>query len=81
MNVMLKSCATCSMHQLCLPMGLEEGDIVRLDGVIGDRRRVSTTKRCTTLATPCAICTRCDSAISRRPSKMHLAARRSPVSR
>ena len=25
------SCANCSMHQLCLPMGLEDADIDRLD--------------------------------------------------
>jgi CRP/FNR family transcriptional regulator, anaerobic regulatory protein len=34
------SCAGCSMHQLCLPMGLDDADIVRLDQVIGRRRRV-----------------------------------------
>lgn len=34
------SCAGCSMHQLCLPMGLDDVDIVRLDQVIGRRRRV-----------------------------------------
>jgi CRP/FNR family transcriptional regulator len=33
-------CAACSMHQLCLPMGLEEADIERLDKIIGRRRRV-----------------------------------------
>jgi CRP/FNR family transcriptional regulator len=34
-------CAGCSMHQLCLPMGLDEDDMVRLDQVIGRRRRVA----------------------------------------
>lgn len=34
------SCAGCSMHQLCLPMGLENDDISRLDNIIGKRRRV-----------------------------------------
>jgi CRP/FNR family transcriptional regulator len=34
------SCAVCSMHQLCLPMGLDDTDILRLDEVIGRRRRV-----------------------------------------
>ncbi|ATQ77649.1 transcriptional regulator [Massilia violaceinigra] len=34
------SCAGCSMHQLCLPMGLENDDITRLDNIIGKRRRV-----------------------------------------
>lgn len=34
------SCANCSMHQLCLPMGLDEADISRLDQVIGRRRRI-----------------------------------------
>ena len=33
-------CATCSMHQLCLPMGLDEGDMDKLDQIIGRRRRV-----------------------------------------
>ncbi len=35
------SCAGCSMHQLCLPMGLGEADINRLDQIIGRRRRVA----------------------------------------
>lgn len=35
------SCSTCSMHQLCLPMGLEDNEINRLDQVIGGRRRVA----------------------------------------
>lgn len=34
------SCGACSMHQLCLPMGLGDADIVRLDQIIGRRRRV-----------------------------------------
>jgi CRP/FNR family transcriptional regulator len=34
------SCAGCSMHQLCLPMGLDEADIDRLEHIIGRRRRV-----------------------------------------
>jgi CRP/FNR family transcriptional regulator len=34
------SCAACSMHQLCLPMGLDEADISRLDQIIGRRRRL-----------------------------------------
>jgi CRP/FNR family transcriptional regulator len=39
---MLKaSCAGCSMHQLCLPMGLNDTDINRLDQIIGRRRRIS----------------------------------------
>ena len=33
-------CATCSMHQLCLPMGLDVGDIDKLDAIIGRRRKV-----------------------------------------
>jgi CRP/FNR family transcriptional regulator len=35
------SCAACSMHQLCLPMGLEDADIDRLDKIIGRRRRLA----------------------------------------
>src|ERR1700693_670985 len=35
------SCAGCNMHQLCLPMGLDDADINRLDQIIGRRRRIS----------------------------------------
>lgn len=38
-------CAGCSMHQLCLPMGLSDGDMARLDQVIGRRRRVAAGER------------------------------------
>ena len=34
------SCAACSMHQLCLPMGLGESEINRLDEIIGRRRKI-----------------------------------------
>ncbi len=34
------SCSSCSMQQLCLPMGLDESDMQRLDGIIG-RSRIS----------------------------------------
>ena len=34
------SCSACSMHQLCLPMGLGEADIHKLDQIIGRRRKV-----------------------------------------
>jgi len=33
-------CSACSMHQLCLPMGLEYADMERLDQIIGRRRRL-----------------------------------------
>jgi CRP/FNR family transcriptional regulator len=33
-------CAACSMHQLCLPMGLDDADMARLDQIIGRRRRL-----------------------------------------
>jgi CRP/FNR family transcriptional regulator len=39
------SCSACSMHQLCLPMGLENADIDRLDSIIGGRRRVARDER------------------------------------
>ncbi|MCE2871748.1 MAG: fumarate/nitrate reduction transcriptional regulator Fnr [Oxalobacteraceae bacterium] len=35
------SCSACSMHQLCLPMGLGETDMKRLDAIIGRRRKVA----------------------------------------
>ena len=34
-------CSACSMHELCLPMGLDEKDMTRLDQIIGRRRRVT----------------------------------------
>jgi CRP/FNR family transcriptional regulator len=33
-------CASCGLHQICLPMGLGESDTDRLDGIILNRRRV-----------------------------------------
>lgn len=33
-------CASCSMHQLCLPMGLDDADMLKLDQIIGRRRKV-----------------------------------------
>ena len=39
------SCAACSMHQLCLPMGLDDADIMRLDKLIGKRRRINRDER------------------------------------
>ena len=34
----LRSCTACGMHQLCLPMGLDESDMKRLDKIIGRRK-------------------------------------------
>ncbi|CAN5376496.1 fumarate/nitrate reduction transcriptional regulator Fnr [soil metagenome] len=34
------SCAACSLHHLCLPMGLDSEDISKLDQIVGRRRRV-----------------------------------------
>ena len=34
-------CAACSMHELCLPMGLGEADMDRLDAIIGRRRKIA----------------------------------------
>ena len=39
------SCANCSMHQLCLPMGLDDDDMGRLDKIIGLRRRIAKDER------------------------------------
>jgi len=33
-------CATCSLHKLCLPTGLGDDEMSRLDSIIGRRRRV-----------------------------------------
>ena len=35
------NCAAGSMHQRCLPTGLDDADITRLDEVIGKRRRIN----------------------------------------
>jgi len=43
--VIKASCANCSMHQLCLPMGLDDNDISRLDQIIGRRRRLARDER------------------------------------
>jgi CRP/FNR family transcriptional regulator len=40
LHALKASCSACSMHQLCLPMGLEQADIDRLDKIIGRRRRL-----------------------------------------
>jgi CRP/FNR family transcriptional regulator len=45
MGALKASCAGCSMHQLCLPMGLDDAEINRLDQVIGARRRIERDER------------------------------------
>lgn len=40
-NALKTKCAGCSMHQLCLPLGLDEADMDRLDQIIGRRNRVA----------------------------------------
>ncbi len=39
-NALRASCSACSMHQLCLPMGLGESEITQLDEIIGRRRKI-----------------------------------------
>ena len=34
-------CSTCSMHQLCLPMGLDPDNLEKFNGIIGRRRKVA----------------------------------------
>jgi CRP/FNR family transcriptional regulator, anaerobic regulatory protein len=34
-------CSACSLKNLCLPVGLDESDVIRLDKVIGRRRRIA----------------------------------------
>ena len=46
------SCGACSMHQLCLPMGLENADIERLDKIIGRRRRLERDERLYAMGEP-----------------------------
>ncbi|MFL9879988.1 fumarate/nitrate reduction transcriptional regulator Fnr [Herbaspirillum rhizosphaerae] len=38
LNSALRSCSGCSMHQICLPTGLNECDTQRLDKIIGRRK-------------------------------------------
>jgi CRP/FNR family transcriptional regulator len=45
-------CAGCSMHQLCLPMGLSDKDMARLDQVIGRRVRVAAGERLNQMDAP-----------------------------
>jgi len=40
LHTLRESCSTCSMHQLCLPMGLGDTDLEKLDQIIGRRRKV-----------------------------------------
>jgi CRP/FNR family transcriptional regulator len=40
-EILKASCSSCSMHQLCLPMGLDNSDMDRLDQIIGRRRKVA----------------------------------------
>ena len=51
-NVLKASCAGCSMHQLCLPMGLDEGDMNKLDQIIGKRSRVLRDERLYEMGAP-----------------------------
>ena len=46
------SCGACSMHQLCLPMGLDDADINRLDQIIGGRRRLARDDRLYAMGEP-----------------------------
>ena len=39
-SALKSSCSACSMHQLCLPMGLSEADMHKLDQIIGRRRKI-----------------------------------------
>jgi CRP/FNR family transcriptional regulator len=39
-EVLRARCSSCSMHQLCLPMGLDTADMDRLDQIIGRRRKI-----------------------------------------
>ena len=45
LGVIKASCGACSMHQLCLPMGLDDTDMNRLDQIIGARRRIARDER------------------------------------
>ncbi len=40
LNEIRAHCSSCSLHQLCLPMGLADSDMEKLDKIIGRRRRI-----------------------------------------
>jgi CRP/FNR family transcriptional regulator len=46
------SCSACSLHQLCLPMGLDDADINRLDQIIGRRQRLARDERLYAMGEP-----------------------------
>jgi CRP/FNR family transcriptional regulator len=52
LGVLKASCSACSMHQLCLPMGLDDADINRLDQIIGRRRRLARDERLYQMGAP-----------------------------
>ncbi len=35
------ACSNCNLRELCMPVGLSEGDLERIDGLVANRRRVS----------------------------------------
>ncbi len=36
-----EACASCQLRELCLPLGLQEADLDRLEGLVGNRRKVA----------------------------------------
>jgi len=52
LTALQESCSACSMVQLCLPMGLDNADMQRLDQIIGRRRRVKRDQRLYQIHTP-----------------------------
>ena len=40
LHALRAKCSTCSMHELCLPMGLGDDDMQRLDSIISRRKRI-----------------------------------------
>jgi len=39
-HALKQHCATCSLRELCLPIGLAQADLEQLDAVVGERRRL-----------------------------------------
>ena len=34
------ACSNCNMRELCMPIGLSEGDLDRIDAIIGVRKKI-----------------------------------------
>ncbi|WP_445147268.1 cyclic nucleotide-binding domain-containing protein [Dyella sp. Tek66A03] len=40
LNQLRRSCGDCALHELCLPTGIDDSDLMRLDAAVRDRRTI-----------------------------------------